>query len=90
MHPVIAQNVTGEHMKEMQARTMRRHPSRVAGRSRRSLASAGEEVRSPSSPANADRIQRRRLEKSVSRTVPERLRFLWYWFCLTVNDIRRM
>jgi hypothetical protein len=90
MHPVIAQNVTAEHMKEMQAQAMRRRHSGVAGRSRRSLASAGEEVRSPSSPANADRIQRRQLEKSVSWTVPERLRFQWYWFCLTVDDIRRV
>lgn len=40
--------------------------------------------------AKADRIQRRQLEKSVTWTVPERLRFLWYWFCLTLTDVHRV
>jgi hypothetical protein len=37
--------------------------------------------------AKADRVKRRQLEKSVSWTVPERLRLLWYMFCLAVTDV---
>jgi hypothetical protein len=40
--------------------------------------------------AKADRAQRRELEKSVRWTVPERLRFLWYWFWLTAIDAHAM
>lgn len=36
--------------------------------------------------AKAQRAKRRQLEKSVCWTRGERLRFLWYWFCLTFTD----
>jgi hypothetical protein len=38
--------------------------------------------------AKADRVKRRQLEKSVSWTAGERLRFVWYWFCLTMTDVQ--
>lgn len=90
MNPEIAQNLVGERIKDIQAWATRQRHLRVAARSRRSTASVDKEVISLVSPARADRIQRRQLEKSVSWTVPERLRFLWYRFCLTSNGMQYM
>lgn len=40
----------------------------------------------PQAINKAERLERRRLEKSVSWTRGERLRFMWYWFWLAFND----
>lgn len=87
MHPFITQKIAAERVRDMQAQVTLRRCSRVATRSRRSAAPASEKARGPFSSAKSERIQRRQLEKSVSWTIPERLRFLWYWFCLTTNDM---
>jgi len=39
------------------------------------------------SPGPADLVQRRRLEKAISWTGPERLRCLWYRLRLTVAEM---
>jgi hypothetical protein len=39
------------------------------------------------SPAQADRIQRRQVEKLVSWTLSERLRCMWYRLCLTIQEM---
>ncbi len=54
---------------------------------RRSRTRAGEKTMTTATPAPAEHIQKRQLEKSVSWTGRERLRCLWYRLRLTVQEM---
>jgi hypothetical protein len=54
---------------------------------RRSRTRAGEKAIMTATPAPAEHIQKRQLEKSVSWTGRERFRCLWYRLRLTVQEM---
>jgi hypothetical protein len=54
----------------------------------RAIAQAKTKARLTRALAKAERAERRQLEKSVSWTAGERLRFVWYWFWLTITDVQ--
>jgi hypothetical protein len=59
----------------------------IARTPRRSRTRTGEQAMMTASPAPAEHIQNRQLEKSVSWTGRERLRCLWYRLRLTVREM---
>ena len=86
MHRILTRAATMASVPALALTMHRNHPTPDNEHPSRPAAPGTAATASPA-PGSADPVHRRQLERSVSWSGPERLRFLWYRLRLTVAEM---